>query len=270
MKLRIIAGVLGGALFLLLILKGGVLFYLAVGFLISAGVWEYYRLARATGVEMSLPLVLGLSLLYYVAQVLSVNYQWWPGSAGTAGFFLLLTLFGSFLLRIRSENLKELLAFAGGNLLGLVYPGMLLTYAALIRGFPPPLGWQVLILSFLTIWGNDTGAYFVGSFLGKRFLAPKISPHKTVEGAIGGLLIGTVAGTIFGTVVGLPRLLLFFTPVIGIMGQMGDLFESLLKRGAGVKDSGEFLPGHGGVLDRFDSTLFTLPLIYYLVLYMIK
>ena len=87
-----------------------------------------------------------------------------------------------------------------------------------------------------------------------------------MEGAIGGILSGTVGGLLFGALVGLPLLwLLFATPVFCLLGQLGDLFESLLKRGAGVKDSGSLLPGHGGILDRFDSMMFVLPFAYYLL-----
>jgi phosphatidate cytidylyltransferase len=142
---------------------------------------------------------------------------------------------------------------------------MLLTYIILIRGFSTPFGWQVLLFMFVTIWGNDTGAYFIGSLLGKTPLAPKISPKKTVEGALGGLVVGVLAGVGFGLVFRLPLSILVLSLLIGIVGQIGDLFESLLKRGAGVKDSGWILPGHGGVLDRFDSAMLSLPLVYSLV-----
>jgi phosphatidate cytidylyltransferase len=265
MKTRVITGVLGVPAFVLAIIKGGIFLEVVTALLLSIGVWEYNRLARTAGIKTSFPLILCSSLLYFFTQVLSVHFKHSFAVGEYTGFVLFLTLIGSFFFRDKDQGLEGFLPSVAANLFGVAYPGMLLTYIILIRGFSTPFGWQVLLFMFVTIWGNDTGAYFIGSLLGKTPLAPKISPKKTVEGALGGLVVGVLAGVGFGLVFRLPLSILVLSLLIGIVGQIGDLFESLLKRGAGVKDSGWILPGHGGVLDRFDSAMLSLPLVYSLV-----
>jgi len=268
MKKRIITGIIGAAVLLFLILYGGNLLAVAVAVIIVAGVREYHLLANAGGVKTSFPLIMILSLLYLGGQWCSLHYSWFP-RAGMIGIFFLAVIFGSFFLAWKNNQKQFFLISTAANLLGLVYPGILLTYTIMIRAFLPPLGAKVLILTLLIVWVNDTGAYFTGSWLGRRKLAPAVSPGKTVEGAVGGITVGTAAGILFGFLTGLPLLwLLVVCPLVSILGQTGDLFESLLKRGAGIKDSGVVFPGHGGVLDRFDSPLFALPLVYFLLYFL--
>jgi phosphatidate cytidylyltransferase len=123
--------------------------------------------------------------------------------------------------------------------------------------------WFVLYV-FAVTWITDTGAYFTGMRWGKRPLAPRLSPKKTVEGAIGGLAAATAMSLAWGMWIGLPWWhCLFLGPVLGFLAQVGDLCESAIKRDLGIKDFGTLLPGHGGILDRFDSLLFTAPIAYY-------
>ena len=114
-------------------------------------------------------------------------------------------------------------------------------------------GVELLIWCFLVTWSTDIGAYFVGRSFGRRKLAPSISPGKTVEGLYGGIAAATLIGGAWVLGTGLGRPLLALAPVLAIAAQGGDLFESRMKRRAGVKDSGAWLPGHGGVLDRLDG-----------------
>ena len=129
-----------------------------------------------------------------------------------------------------------------------------------------PLGFKLLVLTFALVWIGDTGAYFTGMAFGKRPLAPKISPKKSMEGLAGGALV-TLAAAFLISRYWIWELELWQAIVIGlgiiIFGTLGDLFESLLKRDAEVKDSGNLLPGHGGILDRFDSMMFALPFVYW-------
>ena len=114
-------------------------------------------------------------------------------------------------------------------------------------------GLELLVWIFLVTWSTDIGAYFVGRSFGKRKLAPSISPGKTVEGLCGGIAVATLIGGAWALAMGLGHPLLALAPVLAIAAQAGDLFESSMKRRAGVKDSGSWLPGHGGVLDRLDG-----------------
>ena len=136
-------------------------------------------------------------------------------------------------------------------------------YMYLIRDLPR--GWIWLVFVLLATWASDTIAYVVGRKLGKRKLAPALSPGKTVAGAIGGLCGSLAVGIIFSLIY--PFLSLWFLLslglLVGLAAQLGDLWESAIKRTAGTKDAGKIIPGHGGVLDRFDSMFFTAPLVYY-------
>jgi len=148
------------------------------------------------------------------------------------------------------------------TLYGLCYVPLLLAHLIMIDQGSQP---QALWLVFLIAWGSDTFAYFTGYFLGKRKLCPTISPKKTVEGAIGGALGAMIISGIFGYYFLNDHLLLVMA--MGLLGSiisvLGDLTASIIKRTAGIKDYGNIMPGHGGILDRFDSILFTAPFVYY-------
>jgi len=127
-------------------------------------------------------------------------------------------------------------------------------------------GLELFILSLICVWANDIGAYFVGSAVGYRKLAPVISPNKTYTGAVSGLFVGALVGCVFALVYSQP---IFSYVVLGIIlavaAQIGDLFASMLKRAGGVKDSGNLIPGHGGVVDRIDGVLFAMPTLFVLI-----
>jgi len=112
---------------------------------------------------------------------------------------------------------------------------------------------DLLLWVFIVTWSTDIGAYFVGRAIGKRKLAPSISPGKTVEGLVGGVIAATLLGGVWAFVLELPPALFVLAPVFALSAQAGDLFESWMKRRAGLKDSGSWLPGHGGLLDRLDG-----------------
>lgn len=153
-------------------------------------------------------------------------------------------------------------------LFGFLYLPLLLGHLVLLRALPQGREWIFTV--FMIVMLSDTIAYFVGSAIGKNRLYPAISPKKSIEGAIGGL-IGGVAGALAAKFLWFPELSLYMAGGIGIAlgaaGQIGDLFESMLKRSYGVKDSGRIIPGHGGLLDRLDSLIFAFPPAYYLVLW---
>ncbi|MBI5587089.1 MAG: phosphatidate cytidylyltransferase [Deltaproteobacteria bacterium] len=155
--------------------------------------------------------------------------------------------------------------------LGLLYVAVTLSYAIALRQLDGGQWWIMLLL--VIIWSNDTFAYLTGKTVGKTRLCPEISPKKTVEGAVGGLVGGFIAAYLFNRFLSMGLgvcEVVFFSTVIGAVGIIGDLAESLLKRAAGVKDSGTLIPGHGGVLDRIDSLLFALPVFYYSLIWYFK
>jgi phosphatidate cytidylyltransferase len=155
------------------------------------------------------------------------------------------------------------------TLLGLLYPGVLLSTASLIKESAFIDDYYLLYISLTATYGTDTFAYFVGSFLGKRKLCPAISPNKTIEGSIGGLAGGIILvillGFILNWVYNINVHPIHFA-IIGLLGgvfsQIGDLTASSIKRYCNVKDFGNIMPGHGGILDRIDSLLFVLPVVY--------
>jgi phosphatidate cytidylyltransferase len=152
--------------------------------------------------------------------------------------------------------------------LGFIYIPFLLMHLVLLR--QTTYGWQWLLVIMLIVMTNDTAAYYTGCAFGTHRLYPLVSPKKSIEGALGGLG-GSICGTLLAKFTFFPQLTLgdaLITAVaIGCLGQTGDLFESLLKRSFGVKDSGSCIPGHGGVLDRLDSIIFAAPAMYYYVIY---
>lgn len=189
------------------------------------------------------------------------------GAAVTASFvgdagWVLTILAASFLfcaiIMTFAESLDAMLQNIGLVALGLVYCGVLLGFLAWIPS-------KVVLMLMATIWAGDGAAFYGGRALGRHKLAPRISPNKTVEGSIAGLIGSTVVGVGFGTLflgLSIPVLALA-SLAAAIAGQAGDLAESALKRSAGVKDSGRLLPGHGGMLDRLDSLLFAAPVFYW-------
>ncbi|MFH1624294.1 MAG: phosphatidate cytidylyltransferase [Pseudomonadota bacterium] len=162
------------------------------------------------------------------------------------------------------EDVASIVPDFGKLVTGIFYIGLLLPHLTLIRGMP--LGKQWVFFTLLVIFLGDTTSYYGGNYFGKHKLYPRISPGKTVEGSLWGF-VGNIGGALlFGRYflhqVGIYHCLILAVG-LGIMGQVGDLCESMIKRGAAVKDSGSLLPGHGGILDRIDSILFSAPFVYY-------
>lgn len=159
---------------------------------------------------------------------------------------------------------------------GLFYVEIMLSFVYQARMLEN--GIYLVWLIFICSWGCDTFAYCVGMLIGKHKLAPKLSPKKSIEGAIGGILGAALLGALYGLIIknylqGAENIILSFAVICGIGGaisQVGDLAASAIKRNYDIKDYGNLIPGHGGILDRFDSVIFTAPIIYYLAVYLIK
>jgi len=182
-----------------------------------------------------------------------------------AGFFLL----AAFHFLFRLQNMESVARDVSLVVTAYLYVPFLLAHLVMLRLLPDGSSWLLVIM--LIVMTNDTAAYYIGSAIGKHRLYPAVSPKKSVEGALGGLL-GSLGGTLlakftfFGSLSYVDAVLA--AVLIGVTGQLGDLFESLLKRSFGVKDSGAILPGHGGVLDRLDSIILAAPVTYYFAIYL--
>ena len=168
---------------------------------------------------------------------------------------------------LRGAPFDKMISSTGATILGVLYVALLGSHLVATRiGFQPALSAHLLSFFFLVLMGGDAGAYYTGRSMGKHKLAPKISPGKTWEGVIGGVITALAMATLahYWFFRELPlRWALPLALVMTIVGILGDLTESALKRGAGAKDAAHILPGHGGILDRLDSLLFNAPLIYY-------
>ena len=177
-------------------------------------------------------------------------------------------LFSALLFLFRLGEIRRTAGEMALYLTGFLYVPFLLGHLLLLRGLPHGIQWIFLLL--VIVMCGDSGAYYVGCTFGKRKLYPAVSPNKSIEGAAGGL-VGSLAGACIARATFFPELTLadavMTSVLLGVLGQLGDLFESLLKRSFGVKDSGVIVPGHGGILDRLDSILFAAPAAFYYAIF---
>lgn len=194
------------------------------------------------------------------------------GSIFPAVLTLLLIL--SFCVEFFRRNRAPIIN-VGTTVFGAVYVGWMISHLVVLRGiggsiqvgsFRAETGAWLVMLTFMCTWACDSGAYFMGKSFGKRRIAPNLSPNKTIEGSIGGFIGSVIIAAITGHIIHLPLLhSLALGAIFGVLCQLGDLSESAIKRELGIKDFGTIIPGHGGILDRFDSVLFAAPAAYYYV-----
>ena len=259
---RIIAALVLTPLFLILIIKGSYVHYsMLVVVLASLGLWEYFNLI-GDRVDRRLR---NIGILWGVL----VAGGFHVGSSQVIIAMLALGFISVCLVRLsKVGDLGTVFQEIGYTFLGPLYVGLLLGHLSLIRSTLEGREWTLLL--FFTIWMGDIAAFYTGLSIGKHKLYPEISPNKTIEGAIGGTL-GCFMVVAAAKVFYMNQLsvmdVLIISVGIAVMGQLGDLCESMFKRAAGVKDSGNLIPGHGGILDRFDSVLFAAPFLYYYLVF---
>jgi phosphatidate cytidylyltransferase len=284
LPVRVATAIVGVPIIIALIWWGGAGFSVAVGVILVIAALEFYAAVDPAPRNASLaenplaaiaqrplprllnqrPLgLLGAALVALLVAGAHNGIDWWTGALALATVLPLIWLIA------RGETQRGLnnwLATVGGVL----YVGWLGSYLVLLRLLDQDGQW--VFLAIFATFANDTGAYFVGMAVGRTPLAPRISPGKTVEGALGGLVCGAAAVPLLSYALGLDvgvGPLVPLAVLVPVAAQLGDLAESLLKRSTGVKDAGVLVPGHGGLLDRLDSLLFVVPMVYYYAIWVV-
>ncbi|GFE70671.1 phosphatidate cytidylyltransferase [Chroococcus sp. FPU101] len=282
---RVASGIVAIAFALGIIFVGGWYFTIGTGVLIFLAQLEYFRLVRAKGIAPAAKTTLVVSQILLLTATVApqLTDAVFPLAGALICFYLLF------------QPKLATIADISTSILGLFYGGYLPSYWVRLRvGFTPPstitlassnlplMGYwpeswiqpkllppslTITLLAFGCIWAADIGAYFMGKWLGKTALSV-VSPKKTVEGAIFGILGSIIVAEIGAWYLDWPYWEItgaLLGALIGVVSLLGDLTESMMKRDAGVKDSGQLIPGHGGILDRTDSYVFTAPVVYYFV-----
>ena len=258
MKTRILSGIIMLPLLAILYFGGYVLFAacLLIGIM---GVREFYNGFHAMDIRPAFPIAVIAAAALYCIDFFTEDSRWYM-----LWFFGVVLASLLYLFNIEHRKLEDAMA----TITGIVYVIFFSFHVTLVE----QTEYEILIwLIVITAFGTDIMAYFSGFALGKHKLCPKISPKKTIEGSVGGILGSVILSGIFGC---------FFAPeilihclIIGVLGgvvsQLGDLTASVFKRKMGIKDYGNLIPGHGGILDRFDSVLFTGPMVYYYIVLVI-
>lgn len=259
MKTRVLSGLIMLPLLLILYFGGYVLFAacLLIGIM---GVREFYNGFEKMDVKPSFAVAVVMAVALYALNLADVRFEWYM-----LWFFAAVLVSMLYLFNIEHRKLEDAMA----TITGIFYVVFFSFHVTLVDQTDPYSNMVWLIV--LTAFGTDVMAYFTGYLLGKHKLCPKISPKKTIEGSVGGIVGSIVLSGLFGY---------FFMPqvivhclIIGLLGgivsQFGDLTASIFKRKMGIKDYGNLIPGHGGILDRFDSVLFTGPMVYYYIVLVI-
>lgn len=260
MKTRIITAIIAAALFIPIVIVGGIPFTVLVYLIASIGLFELLRMKKIS--ITSVPGIASLLFLWvllfperYIELLNDINIS----KVGTV--FLAALFFLTYTVMTKNRFTFDDVGF---SIVAILYVGVGFYVFIETR----QLGLEYILFAMFLVWATDSGAYFIGRAFGKKKLWPEISPNKTVEGFFGGIFSALLVGIIFQAVTNFTPSylhLIIMTIFVSVFGQIGDLVESALKRHYHVKDSGTILPGHGGILDRFDSLLFVLPILYFLL-----
>jgi phosphatidate cytidylyltransferase len=255
LTMRIGSALVVFGLFVGSLLLGGWWFSAFIILVMVVSVGEFYATLRTVGYKpLALFGILGVVLMGVGA------HNWGATAIGGWAVFAVAAIILFYSLTTRAEPTEN----ASVTILGMTWAG-LLSFAILIAASPHPVAYIFFV--FLVVAANDIGGYFVGRAFGRRPMAPLISPRKTVEGFISGLIAGAVVASVLATfpywqTIGLAKALVM-AGIVGLVAPLGDLVESMVKRSVGVKDMGSVLPGHGGMLDRIDAFLISMPVLYF-------
>ncbi len=255
---RMLTGFIMGTIAMFCIIKSGIALLLMLFVLVFTASKEYVKILEHKGFYPSLKVIW---LAEAVFGIIAYVQRFDLASMALTGFSILSIMWVLF------KGRQPYIANAATTILGFIYCGWLPLHLIFLRDlssdkFSDGLGFVVML--FTAVLLTDIGCYYAGRHLGKHKLAPVVSPNKTIEGSIGGAMCAVIGAMVIGAFIHVEW---YISLIIGILcttfGQIGDLSESLIKRDAGVKDSGDTLPGHGGFLDRTDSFIFAIPVMYY-------
>ena len=255
-KTRLISGIILVAIALATIISGNWILFFTMLCVSLIGMQELYKVMKVRDDHFTVLEVAGYlgAVLYYVA--VRVDFERFGMMAVILGMILILFVYVFAYPKYRTEQIMA--AFFGQ-----IYVAVMLSFIYLTRGLPD--GKFLVWLIFLCSWGCDTCAYCVGMLIGKHKMAPVLSPKKSVEGAVGGVVGAALLGVIYaGATQGKMAEYALICGVGALISMVGDLAASAIKRNQNIKDYGKLIPGHGGILDRFDSVIITAPVIYYL------
>ena len=267
--IRALVAVIFGPLIIISALVGGYFWFGFILIVVLASIFEFRKIIENKGAFSQLFVPLGTSILILV--------QFFTGNTQFLIPTIILSLVLSFFIEIYRKKGSSTLNLSA-TFFSAFYFSILFGSFILLRELPTQLdidyraGGKWLVLIIFATWICDTAAYVVGSYFGKHKLMPRISPNKTVEGTVAGFIFAVIVAWIFHVwFIDDLRLIdsLIIGAITGIFGQYGDLFESMIKRDVGVKDSSKIIPGHGGIMDRFDSLTLTAPLVYLYLAYIV-
>lgn len=259
-RTRLLSGIILMLIMVTVVVLGGNLLFASLFIISIIGMMELYRVV---GINKAFPGILGYgaAAVYYLLIYFRLNQY----ELMTFIIFLMFLMF-AYVFGFPKFKTEQIAV----TFMGLFYVGIMMSYIYQVRRLPD--GAILVWLIFIGAWGSDTFAYCVGMLFGKHKVAPKLSPKKSIEGCIGGILGAALIGFLFATALrndihGIQSPQLIFA-LIGaassVISQIGDLAASAIKRNHDIKDYGKLIPGHGGILDRFDSIIFTAPIVYYL------
>jgi len=261
---RTITSIVLGFMILLSVVSYNICFLVLMTFILIS-LWEFFDMIEKKGVS----LFRGFGLFLGGIIPASIFYRF-PVTVEIQFIFIIVALFLLFILELTRKKNHQTILSISATVFGVIYISWCLSFIIRIRGIDPQVGNGPWLLAFLIIVtkASDIGAYIIGSKFGRRPLLKRVSPNKSLEGSLGGLLASVICGIILNKFIGFCvwYQAIFISFVLGIIGQLGDLFESLLKRDSGVKDAGTILPGMGGMLDVVDSVIFTAPVFYFYII----
>ncbi len=265
---RVLTALFGIPVVLLLVKAGGPAYAIFIFTVIAVSLYEYATLMKLGSKPVRAPALYLFGLLLPAALYFDRFGAVQPGPDNFSGFFIALSVIGVMTWELFSS--RKYIERIGLTLMGIFLVSWCLSYLVALRDVRPAGLWLTLML-IITVWVMDTSAYFFGRSLGRRQLS-SISPKKTWEGAAAGFIAAVLTAWAISRFSGAfpPAFAAGAGVLIGVFGQVSDIAESMLKRAVGAKDSSSLLPGHGGMLDRFDSYIFLAPVIYYYSVLVLK